>query len=152
MSYKSLLLNSYGLAAAMCFAAADVGSGNAGGAAPAAPKTGKSADAGKEVNGFKIETGIELPPRTRLGGGGDTTNYPFKEMPVGASFLTEVNVPATITDAKERDKAFKEEARKVSNKLSGAIRRFKKSNDGYNFAIRTVDGGVRVWRVEADKA
>lgn len=117
--------------------------------ATAAPATASSA--------FKIETGFEVPARTTFGGGRDSVNYPFSEMPVGASFLVPVNVPDTIKDEAERAKAFKEEARKASNRISGAIRRHRKNNAGQDFAIRTVNDdklghGVRVWRVEATSA
>lgn len=106
---------------------------------------------------FKIETGFEVPARTTFGGGGKSPEYPFAEMPVGASFLVGVTVPDTIKDEGERTKAFKEEARKASNRISGAIRRFRKQNSGMDFAIRTVNDdkmgrGVRVWRVEPEAA
>lgn len=118
-------------------------------AAPATETTASSA--------FKIETGFEVPARTTFGGGRDSVNYPFAEMPVGASFLVGVTVPDTIKDEAERAKAFKEEARKASNRISGAIRRFRKQNAGMDYAIRTVNDdkmgrGVRVWRVEPEAA
>lgn len=114
-------------------------------AAPATEATASSA--------FKIETGFDVPARTTFGG--KSPEYPFADMPVGASFLAPVTVPDTIKDDGERAKAFKEEARKTSNRISGAIRRFRKQNAGYDFAIRTVNNdklghGVRVWRVEAE--
>ena len=107
------------------------------------------------ASGFKIETDFDVPARTTFGGGRDSVNYPFSEMPVGASFLVPVNVPDTIKDDAERAKAFKEEARKASNRISGAVRRHRKNNAGQDFAIRTVNDdklghGVRVWRVEAE--
>lgn len=141
---------SFGLASALllsgvCFAPAD-------GAAPApAPKAkGKDAPAPATAGGFVLETGIDIPARTRFGGEGTETSYPFADMTAGQSFLMPVSVPETIKDEKEKAKAFKEEARKLSNRISGAIRRFKKNNPGANFAVRTVDNGVRVWRTEAE--
>ena len=125
--------------------------------APKAKAAETTAAPATTSNGFKIETGFEVPARTTFGGGRDSVNYPFSEMPVGASFLVPVNVPDTIKDEAERAKAFKEEARKASNRISGAIRRFRKANNGYDFAIRTVNDdkmgrGVRVWRVAAEQA
>lgn len=107
------------------------------------------------TSAFRIETGFEVPARTTFGGGGKSPEYPFADMPVGASFLAPVNVPDTIKDDAERAKAFKEEARKASNRISGAIRRFRKQNAGYDFAIRTVNDdklghGVRVWRLDVE--
>lgn len=104
--------------------------------------------------GFEFETGVAIPPAAR--------NVRISEigqklaaMPVGASFLEPVEVPDTIKDAGERAKAFKDEARKVSNRLSGATRRFREANPGFAFLLRTVDDatgkGVRVWRTEAQK-
>lgn len=103
---------------------------------------------------FTFDTGLGVPPMTR-GARTSETSAKLQAMPVGASFLEPVEVPAAIKDAGEREKVFKEKARSVSNRLSGAIRRFKKANpEGYEFAMRTVDTpemgtGVRVWRVEA---
>lgn len=119
-------------------------------ATAAAPATEAST-----ASNFKIETGFEVPARTTFGGGAKAPDYPFGEMPVGSSFLVGVNVPDTIKDEGERAKAFKEEARKASNRISGAIRRYRKQHDGVDFAIRTVNDdklgrGVRVWRIEPE--
>lgn len=124
-------------------------------AAPAAAAAAPAAAA--NASGFTIETGFEVPARTSFGGGADAPSYPFADMPVNSSFLVAVEVPATITDATERAKAFKEEARKASNRVSGAIRRFRKTNAGNDYAIRTVNDdklghGVRVWRIEPEAA
>lgn len=123
--------------------------------APKAKATATETTETTASSGFKIETGFEVPARTTFGGGGKSPEYPFGDMPVGASFLVGVTVPDTIKDEGERAKAFKEEARKTSNRISGAIRRFRKQNAGTDFAIRTVNDdkmgrGVRVWRVEAE--
>jgi len=106
------------------------------------------------ASGFKLETGFDIPAAQRIGGG-QSSNWPFKDMQPGQSFLVPVNVPDTIKGDDERATAFKEQARKVSNRVSGAIRRFKNSHAGTDFAIRTVNDetlgkGVRVWRVEAN--
>ena len=115
-----------------------------------------TAPATVEKGGFKFDTGLPVPPMVRGARSSETADK-LGAMPVGASFLEPVTVPDTIKDEGEREKAFKEQARKVSNRLSGAIRRFKKTHDGYEFAMRTVNdktsgAGVRVWRVEAAKA
>lgn len=112
-----------------------------------APKTIKSGE-------FTFETGLKVPAMTRGSRTSETADK-LAAMPVGASFLEPVEIRDTIKDADERDKVFKEKARTVSNRLSGAIRRFKKNNPtGFEFAMRTVDDpdlgtGVRVWRQEA---
>jgi hypothetical protein len=109
-----------------------------------------------EKGGFKFDTGLPVPPMVRGARSSETADK-LAAMPVGASFLEPVSVPETIKDEAEREKVFKENARTVSNRLSGAIRRFKKNNEGFEFAMRTVNDatagtGVRVWRVEAAKA
>ena len=104
--------------------------------------------------GFTFDTGLEVPATARPSRTSETAEK-LAAMPVGASFLEPVAVPDTIEDSAERQKVFKENARTVSNRLSGAIRRFKKRNpEGFAFAMRTVDSpdlgtGVRVWRQEA---
>jgi len=109
-----------------------------------------------DKGGFKFDTGLPVPPMVRGARSSETADK-LAAMPVGASFLEPVSVPETIKDEAEREKVFKENARTVSNRLSGAIRRFKKNNEGFEFAMRTVNDatagtGVRVWRVEAAKA
>lgn len=150
---KTILFNNF--AALALFAAADA----AGGAAPpkAAPKAAPApaTPTPAVVAGFALETGIDIPPSQRIGSNSAASPWPFKEMAVGQSFLVPVEVPETIKDDKERAAAFKELARKASNRVSGAIRRFKKQNDGTDFAIRTVNDdtrghGVRVWRIEVE--
>jgi hypothetical protein len=41
-----------------------------------------------------------------------------------------------------------EEKKRIANRLSGATRRFTKHNPAVKFAVRTVEDGIRVWRVE----
>lgn len=106
-----------------------------------------------EAPAFSLEQGIAIPPRTRAGGGASL--YPFAEMAEGQTFLVPVEEPANIKDPAEKEKAFKEETRIVSNRVSGAIRRFRKTNPDTKFVQRTVnDGtagrGVRIWRVAPD--
>lgn len=100
--------------------------------------------------GFAIENGIDIPPVTRSGGG--TSPYPLATMTDGQSFLIPVSVSDKIKDEAERLQSFKEEARKVSNRLSGAVRRHRKHVPDSEFALRTVAGeGVRCWCVKAGK-
>lgn len=123
----------------------------------AAAKDKGSAPAPTPVNasGYAFEE-FELPPTTRGGAAGDKGGSKIAtalaEVPMGKSFLEQVEVPESITDAAEREKAFKDMARKLTNKIGGTIRRHRKSNPLHNFALRTVNDdklgrGVRVWRV-----
>lgn len=112
-------------------------------------KTVKSGD-------YEFETGLDVPALTRATRTSETAQK-LAAMPVGASFLEPVERNKSIKDEGERNKVFKETCRTVSNRMSGAIRRFKKNHDGYDFATRVVDdpalgAGVRVWRVEAAAA
>ncbi len=105
---------------------------------------------------FTFETGLEVPAMTRNVRTSETAAK-LTAMPIGASFLETVERNKTIKDDVEREKVFKEDCRTVANRLSGAIRRFKAKNEGYEFVTRVVDGaevgsGVRVWRVEAAAA
>ena len=68
---------------------------------------------------FKIETGIPIPP-PQTGGG----RYPWRKMKVGDSFL----VPG--------------KTQKTWNGVSAAHKM-----TGFKFTVRTVEGGVRVWRI-----
>lgn len=110
-----------------------------------------------KASGFKLDTGVPIPARRAPVGGNSTgTNYPFKTMEVGQSFLVEAEVPANTKD-EEREAVFKDAQKRVANRMSGAIRRFKKANPDYNFVSRQVNDdtaghGVRVWRVEAEQA
>lgn len=101
---------------------------------------------------------FEMPQAARAPGkaGGEPSELVknLTDVPVGLSFLEAVTVPDTITDAAEREKAFKEAARKKTNQIGGAIRRFRKNaaNANRNYGLRTVNDdtlghGVRVWRV-----
>lgn len=124
--------------------------------AATAPKATATAPKTVETGGFKFDTGLPVPAMVR-GARSSETAEKLAAMPVGASFLEDVTVSEAIKGDAERDKAFKEQARTVSNRLSGAIRRFKKNNPGFEFLMRTVNDpalgtGVRVWRVEEAKA
>ena len=67
---------------------------------------------------FKIENGIPIPPKSR---------YAWHEMKIGDS----VFLPLTS-------------AASISSSLNWAK---TKMGGGANFTVRTVDGGVRVWRI-----
>ncbi len=76
---------------------------------------------------FAIEKGI---PLAGGGGGGRNSVYPFAEMEPGDSFF----VPHRT-------------AKSLGSVVTARNRRGKKDGSGKRFSARTVDGGVRVWRV-----
>lgn len=74
---------------------------------------------------YEIEGDIPLPKKASRGA---NAKYPFASLAVGQSFLAR--------DGK-------------TNCLSACARAWAKRNGAAaRFAVRTVDGGVRVWRVE----
>ena len=101
----------------------------------------------------EFDLGLEVPAVKRsIGNGGNSERRDkLMRMPIGASFLETVNVPESIKDDAEREKAFNDLCRKLSNSLSGAGRRVSKADAAYNFEVRTVNDpelgkGVRIWR------
>ena len=126
-------------------------------ASDTATETASTETTTAKASGFKLDTGVPIPARRVVTGGNSTgTNYPFKDMPVGSSFLVEAEVPEN-TKAEEREAVFKDTQKRVANRMSGAIRRFKKANPDYNFVSRQVSDdtaghGVRVWRIEAEQS
>lgn len=103
-------------------------------------------EATEVTSSFELEDNIPMPARQRFG---NSTPYPFATMEVGQSFIVRVEVDADLyVDDNELGKAVVEEQRKIANRLSGATRRFTKSREGFKFGVRTVEGGVRVWRTE----
>lgn len=113
---------------------------------------------------FAVESGVELPAITRAVG---KTTSPYTESmnalklpePYDPKKLNSFFIPASaadnITDANEKAKALKEDARKISNRVSGIARRLTKGKtDELAFAVRTTekDGhpGVRVFRVKPE--
>ena len=60
--------------------------------------------------GFVLSADLAIPARARSGGGG--TRYPFADLKVGMSFIDAVEHTS--------DEQFKEDARKASNRMSGA--------------------------------
>lgn len=128
-------------------------------------ETTTAAPATASTNGFSIET-MGPPPATTRGFGSTREPSPFLEVmrkmapPSGdnySTFFVPVQIADSITDPKEQEKARKDEARKVQNRISSVSRRLSKENpDSVAFAIRSthqVHGdtnspyGVRVWRV-----
>lgn len=75
---------------------------------------------------FTIEAGVAIPKRIA---GRSGSKYPFAEMGVGDSFLVAGEVkPATLRSA------------------VGAYT--KRNGQTSKFAVRAVEGGLRVWRTE----
>lgn len=121
--------------------------------APAVPGAANAAAASK----FSIDKGLSIPTTRGFGKSDTAEEYPFADLDMNDSFLIPVTVAETITDAGEREKQFKDDARKLANKISNRIRTFKKHNADKDFAARTVNDdtlghGVRVWRVEPKEA
>lgn len=118
-------------------------------AAPKAPAPQPAPVVETAASAFVLEDNIPVPEVTRKIG--EPSAYPFEHMNVNQSFRVPVTIADTITDAAEREKAFKEEARRLTNRLTGAARRFceKTGNENKKFTVRTVDDGqgVRCWRV-----
>lgn len=82
---------------------------------------------------FKIETGIEIPPRKQFSLPTPRAKYPFKIMETGQSFL----VPLKET---------KGDGKKLQARVSAACAAARKTT-GRKFATRIVEHGIRVWRV-----
>lgn len=80
---------------------------------------------------YTIESGIPLPPPANRG---PKSQYPFDNMQPGDSFF----VPCSEADFI-----------KLSNRLTGAISRYRKVHPEAAFSVRRVDGesvnGIRVW-------
>ena len=77
---------------------------------------------------FTIEDGISVPERFVPTSTGRKSVYPLADLQPGQSFM----VPQGEGDLK-----------KIARNLRTATARLK----GSKFTVRTVDGGVRVWRV-----
>jgi hypothetical protein len=111
---------------------------------------------------FAIRMGGPPPaPKRGITGEESAVTKLIKSMPAPspdgtqiASFFvpcTEAEIPATITDPKEREKALSDIVRKKMNQLSGTTRRVTKGDATKAFAVRaTTENGVRgvgVWRI-----
>lgn len=77
------------------------------------------------MSDFPIEKGVEIPKITRVGSGGNNRKYPWNEMEIGDSFF--------VPGANARQFGTTSQASKRTGK---------------RFTMRTVEGGVRVWRIE----
>lgn len=74
---------------------------------------------------IKVDKGIPIPERPRKGGGHKRYRYPWDSMEIGDSFFIEggsatasMNVPSRLIDK------------------------------GWRFSVRTIEGGVRIWRIK----
>ena len=78
---------------------------------------------------FMIEEDVPMPKRQ---GGRTGSKYPFAALDVGQSFM--------VPDTQDKEVNV--------GTLRSALGAFKKRNpDSGKFSVRSVDGGVRVWRV-----
>jgi hypothetical protein len=97
---------------------------------------------------FKLEAFTEVPPIIRRGGGQKAV-YPFAAMPVGQKFFVNATIDESkYSDAGEAKKAQDEALQTAANRLSGAVRRFTKKNEGYAFNVRkhqAEDGSWGIW-------
>lgn len=106
---------------------------------------------------YEVDTEVTAVPAIARAQGPANT-YPFPALKIGQSFTIPVEVPESITEAGERVQASKEAGRKVSNRLTGAVRKYKNANEGTEFAVRTIAGddklvtAIRCWRIEVNKA
>lgn len=126
----------------------------------ASDKTAKA----PETNPYAVTFGAPPPPVQRIGGGGNAgpLHAAMQSMPtpgkegVPQFFAPADPAPSTITDPGEQSKAVKENARKLSNKLSGMARRITKQDEDTGakpvrkYALRTLTHngalGVMVYR------
>lgn len=123
-----------------------------------APKAAAANEAATETKApaenntkFVIRDDVPYPARTRTGGG--VSVYPLAQLvTVGQSFEVKADVDKDLyTNDTEYQNALKEEKRAIQNRLSGAARRFMKSNPDVKLAVRVLkDGSVGVWRVDAE--
>lgn len=105
-------------------------------AAPVAQKAETDKPEITEAKGYKLISGIELPPR-RSGGGEPL--YPFNALGVGVSFFEPATIdPSKYVSPKEAKDAQSELIGVKHNRISGAIRRFVKRNPELKFRARIV--------------
>lgn len=77
---------------------------------------------------IQIDKGIQMPARKTR------TEYPFAAMQVGDSFAVPVGED--------------QNAATVARRLYTAANLYmKRANNGTKYAVRTMDGSVRVWRI-----
>lgn len=108
-----------------------------------------------------IQMGVAIPAAKRtFGQPGEASKYtdflksfaaPAADGSLASAFFAGTEAPATVTDAKEREKAYKESVRKLANSLTGAARRIVNADATYNFTTRTVTEndilGIRIFRI-----
>lgn len=108
-----------------------------------------------------LQTGVALPAAKRTigeaGAGSVYTDFlksfpaPAADGSLASAFFPGTDAPATVTDAKEREKANKESVRKLANSLTGAARRIVNADATYNFTTRSVTengvNGIRIFRI-----
>lgn len=90
------------------------------------------------MSSFKIEKGVPLAKKTVQPRGFAPGKYPFEDMEVGDSFF----YPATDGDSARK--------RMAASTLNYGKRRAKwfPGEAPRKYSIRSVEGGLRVWRVE----
>lgn len=85
---------------------------------------------------FKLFDFTEVPAIVRRGGGQKAV-YPFAAMPINKGFFVSAQIDASkYSDAGEAKKAQDEALQTAANRLSGAVRRFTKKNEGFAFNVR----------------
>lgn len=108
---------------------------------------------------FAIEVGAPPPTIERKVGQQSSPYAPvMKALPAPsgdkiAQFFVPVTVEGQFANEDEKAKAVKDEARKVSNRISGIARRLKSEDETMEFALRTKTEngvvGIRVYRIAA---
>jgi hypothetical protein len=81
----------------------------------------------RSSHAFPVEHGIPIPPRWEF-----KRRYPFRKLHVRDSFF----VPCEPQELKDR-----------WNSLASSVR-WATIQTGFKFAVRQVDGGLRVWRIQ----
>lgn len=92
--------------------------------------------------------GAERPKPEPTRGSRVSTQYPFDSVELNGGFevLVKCFDSSSYANEGEAKKAFKDEQRKIQNRLTGAIRRFGKKDATRKFSVRVTEGGVGVWR------
>lgn len=121
-------------------------------AKPKTPKTETSkasTPALAQADGFKYDILDEgdMPEAMRMSRS-VASPYPFAAMEVGKGFVVAHDIdPDLYASETEAETAKREALRTIANRLSGAVRRFTKKNDGFKFKVYTAANGVGVKRV-----
>lgn len=98
---------------------------------------------------YQILSASELPEPVRSPRSGPSP-YPFSSLQVDEGFVVPLAKTdrALYTNDVEYNKAKKEELRTISNRLTGAVRRFTKAHAGTKFRVSTAESSIVVRRVE----